>query len=286
MAKVKYDYDGVEEGAGTYDGDDPKPGIYPAKVASAELGKSKAGNPMVTVTIDIVKGEYKGWKGWHYLVLTPESAWKEKEFTDALGLTKPGKKKGTWDTDDAVGKECRVKIKREMYEGEPQGKIKSVLSPKKDSDDDEDDDEPDTGDTPATDEPEDEPDADEEGEEKGDDEEDEAVAERRTELEGMGKPALKKALAATDSEFTVTSKTKTEDLIEAILEAEFADDEEEEDDEEGYDWSDLVDLDRKGLKDLIAEEELDVKVTKKMTDDALRALVAAELGVEPGEPPF
>lgn len=284
MAKVKYDYTDVDESQVGYDGEDPKPGIYQAKVSTAEMGQSKAGNPMVTVTIDITQGEYKGWRGWHYLVMTEESAWKVKEFTDAVGLTKPGKKKGTWDTDDAVGKPCRIKVRREMYEGEAQAKIRSVLAPKGDADED---DEPEGADEePAGDEAEpDEPEGDEPEGDEPEGDEDEAKEARREALGEMNRAALKKELAKTDSELKVTTKVTDEQILEAILEAEFP----EEAEGEVWTWDDIKDEDRAGLKKIIADEELEVTVTKKMTDDAVRAAVAAALEIEPpedGEPPF
>jgi hypothetical protein len=55
------------------------------------------------------------------------------------------------------------------------------------------------------------------------------------------------------------------------------DDDEEEDDEDDEDEEDLDDLDRAGLKAYIKENELDVKVTKKMKDPAIRkAILAAQ----------
>jgi hypothetical protein len=137
MAKVKYDYTDVDENKSGYNGDEPTPGVYPARVTECTTGTSKSSsNPMITVVVEITKGEFKGWHGWIYLVQTEEAAWKTKEFTDAIGLTKPGKKKGTWDTEQAVGKKCRIKTKREMYEGEARGKVKSVLPAKDAADSD------------------------------------------------------------------------------------------------------------------------------------------------------
>lgn len=157
MVKVKYDYGNVDESTGSYDGDEPTPGIYDGVVHIVEVGKSSNNNPMITVQVDITDGPFKGWRGWHYLVQTEESLWKTKEFTDALGITKPGRKAGTWDTDTAAGKKCRVKVKREMYEGEAKGKVKSILPVKggaKDEDpaDDTPDDKPAVDDAPTADE--------------------------------------------------------------------------------------------------------------------------------------
>jgi hypothetical protein len=131
MTKIKYNYNDVDDSKSGYTGEEPTPGIYPAKVFSAEVKKAQSsGNQMIEVVLEITSGEYKGWRDWHRLVQTPESMWKTKEFTDAIGLSTPGKKSGSWDTEDAVGKKCRIKTKREMYEGEPRGRVKSVLKAK------------------------------------------------------------------------------------------------------------------------------------------------------------
>lgn len=52
------------------------------------------------------------------------------------------------------------------------------------------------------------------------------------------------------------------------------DDEDDDDDEEEYD---LDEMDRAELKQVIKDEDLDIKVTKKMKDSKLRKLIAAEL---------
>jgi hypothetical protein len=64
-----------------------------------------------------------------------------------------------------------------------------------------------------------------------------------------------------------------------VADEEEPEDEEPEDDEEGDDEEsvDLDALDRKELKALIKEEELDITVKKSMTDDNLRELIAAAM---------
>jgi hypothetical protein len=67
--------------------------------------------------------------------------------------------------------------------------------------------------------------------------------------------------------------------IEDIPEDESEEDEEPED-EGDYSWDDINGLDRKGLRELIKEEELGIRVTPKSDLDAIKAKVAEALEVE------
>ncbi len=243
MAKVRYDYDGVEEQERDfepYDGEEPRPGIYPGKVIKVTEAKSSNDNPMLNALCTITEGPYKGWINTIYLVQTPESIWKTKEFTDALGLTKPGKKKGVWDTDDAAGKPCRLRIKNEMYEGERRGKIRNVLGPKDakadeeepDADEPAEDTEPDEDTDPvvssskapgeATSDDEADDEADEDDDEEGDDEEeDDGKDARVTELAGMDRSALKRVLKALKPNFKVKTSHTDDALRAEIIKVEF-----------------------------------------------------------------
>lgn len=53
-----------------------------------------------------------------------------------------------------------------------------------------------------------------------------------------------------------------------------SDDDDSEDDDEGHTWSDIVNLDRKGLKNFNTENGLGVRVLKTMSDDELRDAIA------------
>src|SRR5580765_8529299 len=67
-----------------------------------------------------------------------------------------------------------------------------------------------------------------------------------------------------------------------ILKAE-VEDEDDEDAEAEYTMDDLDDMDRTQLKQLIKEEELEIKVTKSKTEDDLREEIAAALEIEDEE---
>lgn len=132
----------------------------------------------------------------------------------------------------------------------------------------------------------DEVDEEEEAEEDGDEEGDvdeEAYEERQAELEGMTRAALKALLKPLGSDLRVTAKVTDEQIVEEILGLEFPEDEED-DSEDDEEEDDLADLDRAGLKALIKDEELDVRVLKSMSDDDIReAIVTARGGSDDDE---
>jgi hypothetical protein len=88
MAVIKYDVSGVEAGGG---GEQPQPGLYKGKIVSVTPRKKKSnGDPTndLEVVVDVGK-EYS--RLWTYIQLdNPASAWKLREFTDALGLPDKG----------------------------------------------------------------------------------------------------------------------------------------------------------------------------------------------------
>lgn len=139
-----------------------------------------------------------------------------------------------------------------------------------------------------------ESDEDSEDEDEDEDEEesgDEALEERQSELEGMTRTDLKALVKKLDPAFKVTASVKDEQIIDAILDLEFPEDEgeeeedEPEDEEESEDEDDLAELDRTELKALNKSENLGVKVLAKMSDDDLREAIreAREGGSEENE---
>jgi hypothetical protein len=65
------DFDGTEESSGF----EPLPaGIFTAEIDAAEFGKSRNGNPMVTVTFRVIDEPYHGRLLWEHFVTTSEVA--------------------------------------------------------------------------------------------------------------------------------------------------------------------------------------------------------------------
>lgn len=227
MAKIKYDVSDVEPGV---DYDTPIPrGLYRCKVADVQSGESKSsGNPMLTVEYEIVeRGDFKGRKLWDYIVLNDSSAWKLKQFTDALGLNG----RGTLDTDEVVGDQVMVRVKHEADTRDPdnpvtRARVGNVAALPDDSEE-------------------------EEEEDTGDDDDDGAGAELTLgDLEGMDKDELEEIIEDEDLDVKFNSKTKVAVLRDRVAEALGLDEDEEEDED---DEDEGEDYDGMSLKDLRAE---------------------------------
>lgn len=80
---------------------DPLPaGVYTGRMIDAEARQSSNGNPMWSVTFEVVDEEYAGRRLWVNLVFVDNALWKVKEFADAFGVTA-----AELDTDELIG-EC------------------------------------------------------------------------------------------------------------------------------------------------------------------------------------
>lgn len=248
MAKVKYDVSGAEPRQFEV----PKPGVYDAIIKEMSHGDSSSGNPMFTIVFQITKGDNKDARIWYYILTDGSQEWRLREFTDALGL----KPKGELDTDKLVNSAVQIRTAidpaRDGYD--EKARIKNVL--------------PAAGGAAAG------------GE--GDEEEEpytewsledlrEEAEARELKIEGRKtKDKLVKALEADDE------AAEGEEEPEAKAEA---------DDEEELTREDLNDMSREELKTLIKEEELEIRVTRSLKDDALRDKIAEalELGEEEEE---
>jgi hypothetical protein len=129
---------------------------------------------------------------------------------------------------------------------------------------------------------------DQEGSDEEDEDEDD---EDGVDLSTLDRAALKKLIKDNELSISVKKSMSDDDLREAIAEElgededEEEGDEEEEDDEEEDDDEeiDLSELDRTALKNLIKEQELDIKVLKSDTEDSLRNKIADALGSDGDE---
>lgn len=268
MAKVKYDISDVDiQDLGDFE--QAPVGLYRFRIAEATVGKSNAGQPMLTVVLELTH-DAKGKKLtkrygriWHRVPLehwddTAGWTFRLKEFLSALGL----KLKGTIDPDKLEDMTGMVKLRSgkdldDNYRPEV-GKLMKLA-------DDEEEDEPD------------EDDEDEEEEETEEDEDDEEEEEGEWDEEQLGELSTKDLKSVAD-EFGVdvparlTSKSKTS-LIAAILEAqsgggEEEDEDEEDEEEEETETEDYSDWSRNQL--IKEARSRDMKVKKSDDDDDIR----------------
>lgn len=211
MANVKYNVKGVEAGQ---DFDTPIPvNVYKARIVECVEGQSKSsGNDMLTVTLEIATGDWKGRKLWDYIVLNDASAWKLRQFLEAVGIVGNGKKEqGTFDPQAIVGTLLQVRVRHQTDEEfGTRAKVGSLSAMPEGVDEDVLDDEE---------EPEDEDEA---------EEEDIGIED----LEAMDRDELEELVEENDLEIRVTKRTSDEKLRERITEALGLEAEEEGEDEE------------------------------------------------------
>jgi hypothetical protein len=203
VAKIKYNVEGAETRK------QAKPGTYLTKIDAMNHREEKGD---IEVIVQIQDGEFKNSKLWSYLNFGEASAWKLREFTDALGL----KPKGTLDTDKLKGKSIGVVVAADTWNGEYRARINKWLDPEAmEADEDEDEDEGE--------------DLDDEDDDDEDDEDEESEDGDYSSLN------LKELLAAAkDRGLKLTAKQKKDRdaLIELLEEADEGEDEDEDDEEE------------------------------------------------------
>lgn len=132
MGKFKHDGSSVDTSkSGGYDGEQPKPGIYPAKLVTCEEHTANSGTEGTHWVFELTEdaGPYEGWRG-HVYTNDEGALWKQDQILVALGLQKPG---GSYEgTHEGIVKKAgpvRVKTNLETYEEEKRAKIRTVLAP-------------------------------------------------------------------------------------------------------------------------------------------------------------
>ncbi len=285
MGKIKYDVSDVEPGT---DFDTPVPrGTYRCKITDCKEGESRAGNDMLTIEYEIATGEWKNRKLWDYIVLDDSSAWKLRQFTDALGK----RAKGTLDTDSVMGERVLVRVKHETDDRDPENPVVRArvgsVSAIPDDADEEPEDEEEVEDDGAGDDDGDDDDtaADAEGDEDGDEEE-----LTREDLDEYTRDDLEELIEEEDLEVDRTKKTKLSVLRNRVWDA--LTEGEEDDDEEGDEDDDdeeEVDYEEMSIADLTAELKargLNTKTKLKGTRKKKLFIKRLEEDDENGEEPF
>lgn len=139
-------------------------GEHVVKVLEAKEGVSQAGNDVIQLKLQVLKGSSKDAIVYDNLTLTEKALWRTKQFLDALGMKSDGKL--VIDLDKIEGKTCIISVIHEEYQGKTKAKVdefKKLAAAKSDDDweDDEDDDEDDDWDEDMEDDVDDEEEVDE-----------------------------------------------------------------------------------------------------------------------------
>lgn len=111
-------------------------GVYAARIFEVKQTKAKSGNPMLSVVFTITEGDQVDQRIFHNLTLVEQSMPFVKRFLRAFYTKEQlGAEEGfELDTEELVGRECRIRLIREKYEGEWQNKVRSVVRPEAETD--------------------------------------------------------------------------------------------------------------------------------------------------------
>lgn len=121
-------------------------GIHTAKIVEVQENTTQAGDDMLTMAFEVIKGDSKGARVYDNFVLTDKALWKLKQLLQTLGIKCDGKI--VLDLDKLVGKVCDITVFHEEYNGKLKARIDEYTAIKRESsDDDEYDDDEDEDDT-------------------------------------------------------------------------------------------------------------------------------------------
>lgn len=274
ITSIKYDVTGVEPGQ---DFSEPMPvNTYLCEVLDCQEGTSKQGNEQINLTLSVIKAtsgdkpeKYKGRRLWDYIGLGDSTAWKMRQFLEAIGkISDNGKgEKGSLNLNSIIGKKLLVKTTNQSSEEYgTRSKVATLMALRGDVDEEPEDEEP-------------------EDEAEGEEPEDEEELLTMEELEAYDRDEMKQLIKDNDLGIRVTKSTSDDRLRERIaeelgIEAEDEEPEDEEpEDEEGegempddYNEWDLPDLKaeakERGLQSGGTKKTLVKRLEKDDKDDA------------------
>lgn len=103
---------------------------YNATVYAIEQKYSNnGGNPYLNWQFKVQGGEHNGRIVFDTTSLQPQALWKLKGHLKAIDPSMDLSGAMSLDTDELLGKECRIVIIHEMYEGEAKARVKKLLPP-------------------------------------------------------------------------------------------------------------------------------------------------------------
>lgn len=100
-------------------------GMYNLQIDKIQETVSPAGNPMWSVTFNVLEVEGKR-KLWDNFVFVEQSLWRVKEFFDALGLDTS--EIVSMEPEELLGYTVQARVTTEDFQGEARNRIKKYFS--------------------------------------------------------------------------------------------------------------------------------------------------------------
>lgn len=131
--KRKFDFSNVESFTRCAEGQ------HTAKIVEVQENTTQAGDDMLTMAFEVIRGDSKGARVYDNFVLTDKALWKLKQLLQVVGVKCDGKI--ALDLDKLVGKVCDIAVYHEEYNGKLKARIDEYIALKHEADDDDEDDE-------------------------------------------------------------------------------------------------------------------------------------------------
>lgn len=129
--KRKFDFSNVESFTRCAEGQ------HTAKIVEVQENTTQAGDDMLTMAFEVIRGDSKGARVYDNFVLTDKALWKLKQLLQVVGVKCDGKI--ALDLDKLVGKICDIAVYHEEYNGKTKARIDEYIALKHEADDDDED---------------------------------------------------------------------------------------------------------------------------------------------------
>lgn len=109
------------------------PGVYNCVVSDVQYSRSqRSDNPMWTIIFEISDGDYAGRRLYYHNVFSEGGMPRVKRTLKVLDKELAQQRfsaKQVAESGVLLGKECRIKTRRRVYEGQPRAEVQQVLEP-------------------------------------------------------------------------------------------------------------------------------------------------------------
>lgn len=105
--------------------------VYDFEISESVFMQSKAGNPMIKLTLEIIGGDYEGRKLFTYVVFSEKALPMAKKTINRLGLSHllEGKFNPATAADDFLSVRGQARVGNKMYEGTMRSQVNAIMPP-------------------------------------------------------------------------------------------------------------------------------------------------------------